>query len=427
MTDSIVDNTSDCLEKDKLSCSTSSPAPVPDPVPDPDVLADTSNLDDKSKSLSKESPIKEESIEDVKHESPTSENEKKNNFEIGDIVWAKIGKYPFWPSIVCIDPDTNTYLKGSLENKKTFSLHVRFCNDNGRRSWAKVVEMYDGKDKLLEKHPNGLALIKNSLKQMTVWDAAVKEADNWLKVKRNERMVRFSNKNGLSLSEMNGLGASKPKSPHPGSSKTRNRSSKLKTASTQPHDGSYIPTVEEFLASRRAIDLAQAAKCKPSTSGSHVMKSGASSSNSSMPQCYVKLKDIANTKPMAKLLEKPMEKPMELPKKAVKRKYVDPEKKKLREALKKKKAKRALQVKKYGFSYSSSEYESTDDEAPPLVPFNPNRKVLQTLKNAIANLESEGIQRLKEKRILIKAIRLAERTSNFNKKKVEEEESDDEY
>lgn len=56
-------------------------------------------------------------------------------------------------------------------------------------------------------------------------------------------MVRFSNKNGLSLSEMNGLGASKTKSPRPGSSKTRSKSLKLKTASTQPHDGSYIPTV----------------------------------------------------------------------------------------------------------------------------------------------------------------------------------------
>lgn len=109
MTDSIVDNKSDCLEEDKLSCLTSSPTPV-----DHDILADTSNLDDKSKSLSKESSIKEESIEDVKHESPTSGNEKNKNFEIGDIVWAKIGKYPFWPSIVCIDPDTNTYLKGSL-------------------------------------------------------------------------------------------------------------------------------------------------------------------------------------------------------------------------------------------------------------------------------------------------------------------------
>lgn len=62
-------------------------------------------------------------------------------------------------------------------------------------------------------------------------------------------MVRFSNKNGMSLSEMNGLGASKTKSPHPGSSKTRNRSSKLKTASTQPHDGSYIPTVVSYIIS----------------------------------------------------------------------------------------------------------------------------------------------------------------------------------
>lgn len=103
-----------------------------------------------------------------------------------------------------------------------------------------------------------------------------------------------------------------------------------------------------------------------------------------MPQCYVQLKDIVNTKPLDKLSKKPMEKPMALPKKAVKRKYVDLEKKRLREVLKKKKAKRALQVKKYGFSYSSSEYESTDDEAPPLVPFNPNRKVLQTIKNAVA-------------------------------------------
>jgi len=111
--DPIVDNKSGCLEKDILSCSTSSPTPV-DPSVDHDVLTDTSNLDDKSKSLSKEPPIKEESIEDVKHESLASGNEKKINFEIGDIVWAKIGKYPFWPSIVCIDPDTNTYLKGSL-------------------------------------------------------------------------------------------------------------------------------------------------------------------------------------------------------------------------------------------------------------------------------------------------------------------------
>ncbi|XP_025191298.1 histone-lysine N-methyltransferase NSD3-like isoform X2 [Melanaphis sacchari] len=406
MADSIVENESSCIEKDQLSCSTSSLPPVNH------VLTDTSNLDDNSKLLSKESPIKsEKSIKDVEHISPTSpSNENKiHDFEVGDIVWAKIGKYPFWPSIVCIDPETNIHIKGTPQNKRKFSLHVRFCNDQGRRSWAKIVEMYNGKDKLLTDHPNCLALIKNSKKQMMVWDSAVKEADNWLKINRDERMERFSKTNGLSRSKLSGLGPVK-------------KTLAPKTSIATSDDNSNIPTVEEFLASRRAIDLAARAKlCEPSTSGSQETKFKASTSNSSMPQCYVHLKDIANKRPK----EKPIELPknvMEPPKKAIKRKYVDLEKKQLRETLKKKKAKRALQVKKYGFSYSSSEYESTDDEALPLVPFNPNRKVLQSIKFAVANLESEGIKKLKEKRILIKAIRLAEKTSNSKKIKEEEEE-----
>lgn len=69
-------------------------------------------------------------------------------------------------------------------------------------------------------------------------------------------MVRFSNRNGMSLSEMNCLGASKTKSPRPGSSKTksprpgssktRNRRLKLRTAA-QPPDGDYIPTVVSYI------------------------------------------------------------------------------------------------------------------------------------------------------------------------------------
>lgn len=33
--------------------------------------------------------------------------------KLGDIVWAKIGKFPFWPSIVCIDPLSMTYVKSA--------------------------------------------------------------------------------------------------------------------------------------------------------------------------------------------------------------------------------------------------------------------------------------------------------------------------
>lgn len=39
---------------------------------------------------------------------------ENQGYIIGDIVWVKIGKFPYWPSIVCIDPESNTFTKGSL-------------------------------------------------------------------------------------------------------------------------------------------------------------------------------------------------------------------------------------------------------------------------------------------------------------------------
>lgn len=38
---------------------------------------------------------------------------QNDDYKINDIVWAKIGKYPFWPSIVCVHPISNTYIKTS--------------------------------------------------------------------------------------------------------------------------------------------------------------------------------------------------------------------------------------------------------------------------------------------------------------------------
>jgi len=130
---------------------------------------------------------------------------------------------------------------------------------------------------------------------------------------------------------------------------------------------------------------------RPSTSGSEGITCEASTSGSNISYAQLKeAKKITLEKPNledgAIILSLPkldLSIPEIFKPKPAKRKYVDKKQKALREELKKKKAKRALQVKKYGFSYSSSEYESTDDEAEPLVPFNPNRKVLESIKYAV--------------------------------------------
>lgn len=39
-------------------------------------------------------------------------------------------------------------------------LHVRFCNDKGRRSWTTFIENYNGKNDLLTKYPLCLVSVK---------------------------------------------------------------------------------------------------------------------------------------------------------------------------------------------------------------------------------------------------------------------------
>lgn len=46
-----------------------------------------------------------------------------------------------------------------FSEEKTLSFHIRFCNDNGRRSWSKTIEHYFGKDDILLKYPDCLVSI----------------------------------------------------------------------------------------------------------------------------------------------------------------------------------------------------------------------------------------------------------------------------
>ena len=32
-----------------------------------------------------------------------------DEFEVGDLVWVKTGKYPWWPCMITVDPTTGTY------------------------------------------------------------------------------------------------------------------------------------------------------------------------------------------------------------------------------------------------------------------------------------------------------------------------------
>ena len=43
----------------------------------------------------------------------------------GDVVWAKVKNYPWWPAVICADPKT-----GSVQNVKTQKIHTSYYGDN---------------------------------------------------------------------------------------------------------------------------------------------------------------------------------------------------------------------------------------------------------------------------------------------------------
>ncbi|XP_055495576.1 DNA mismatch repair protein Msh6 [Leucoraja erinacea] len=57
------------------------------------------------------------------------------DFVPGDVVWAKLEGYPWWPSLVYNHPTANEYLRGK---GKSLRIHVQFFDDPPTRGWVSV-------------------------------------------------------------------------------------------------------------------------------------------------------------------------------------------------------------------------------------------------------------------------------------------------
>lgn len=70
------------------------------------------------------------------------------DWHVGQLVWARIGNYPYWPSITCASPDGQLFNHMQRLDKIQTKIHIRFLADNGRRCWVftKDVVLFQGKE-----------------------------------------------------------------------------------------------------------------------------------------------------------------------------------------------------------------------------------------------------------------------------------------
>lgn len=139
---------------------------------------------------------------------PVQVKKESSEFQIGDIVWAKVGAFPYWPSLITNDPHTQVYSKSLPGRTTRLSYHVNFFGDKGRRSWIPQTHLFYfvSKNDLSERyraihtrkhynlklkhadHPSGFFIPKTKRGK---WNVAVSEAARFLKVAEIDRIELF--------------------------------------------------------------------------------------------------------------------------------------------------------------------------------------------------------------------------------------------
>ncbi|RUS83473.1 hypothetical protein EGW08_008789 [Elysia chlorotica] len=112
--------------------------------------------------------------------SPPAKATEANEFSEGDLVWAKLEGFPFWPSLVCNHPTEKVHYKGG----KTKQIHVQFFDSPPSRAWVKErnVKPFKGtQDESFQKGGQFYTL-------NTQINNIAKEADKALAMERKDRL-----------------------------------------------------------------------------------------------------------------------------------------------------------------------------------------------------------------------------------------------
>uniref|UniRef100_A0A671QW35 Histone-lysine N-methyltransferase NSD3 n=1 Tax=Sinocyclocheilus anshuiensis TaxID=1608454 RepID=A0A671QW35_9TELE len=124
-------------------------------------------------------------------------------YEIGDLVWAKVGTYPWWPCMVSSDPQSNVHIRLNKRGVKEY--HVQFFGSVPERAWIheKRIVVYKGESQFEELQAETLRKATNptekqkllkpqSQKERAQWEVGVGHAEAALQMTREERNENYT-------------------------------------------------------------------------------------------------------------------------------------------------------------------------------------------------------------------------------------------
>ncbi|XP_037381963.1 histone-lysine N-methyltransferase NSD3 isoform X2 [Talpa occidentalis] len=148
--------------------------------------------------------VKEETpVQPVLSSVPTTEVSAGVRFQVGDLVWSKVGTYPWWPCMVSSDPQLEVHTKINTRGAREY--HVQFFSNQPERAWVheKRVREYKGHKQYEELLAEATKQASNHSEKQKIrkprpqreraqWDIGIAHAEKALKMTREERIEQYT-------------------------------------------------------------------------------------------------------------------------------------------------------------------------------------------------------------------------------------------
>ncbi|XP_053181416.1 histone-lysine N-methyltransferase NSD3 isoform X4 [Scomber japonicus] len=139
----------------------------------------------------------------VHHPSVIQETGFCKEFVIGDLVWSKVGTYPWWPCMVSSDPQMKVHTRINTRGHREY--HVQFFGSVAERAWIheKRIVMYQGKQQFDELQAETLRKASNPVekhkllkpipqRERSQWEVGVGHAEDAFVMSRQERIDNYT-------------------------------------------------------------------------------------------------------------------------------------------------------------------------------------------------------------------------------------------
>ncbi|KAK3573879.1 hypothetical protein QTP86_032857 [Hemibagrus guttatus] len=141
-------------------------------------------------------------VQGVGDETLLTKEQPHVQFSVGDVVWAKVFGYPWWPCMITTDPEFNLHFRQNANNCRGLMYHIQYFSDAPERGYVagKNLVIFSEREQYQSLcRGNKQTAVPSDGKKLSIprkvripWDTGVSQATEAVALPVEERLAKFS-------------------------------------------------------------------------------------------------------------------------------------------------------------------------------------------------------------------------------------------